>query len=68
MWVELCLGSNGNLHTIKCRICSEVEGKDKIFATKLDSLCKHVGQNKAERNIGNNVKKGDWYHFKDRAC
>ncbi len=45
-----------------------MEGKDKIFATKLDSLCKHVGQNKAERNIGNNVKKGDWYHFKDRAC
>jgi len=64
-WVELCLGSNGNLHIVKCRICSEVEGKDKIFAIKLDSLCKHVGWNKAKKNIGTNVKKGDWYHFKD---
>jgi hypothetical protein len=42
-----------------------MEGKDKIFATKLDSFYKHVGQSKAERNIGTNVKKGDWYHFKD---
>jgi len=42
-----------------------VEGKDKIFAIKLDSLCKHVGRNKVGRNIGTNVKKGDWYHFKD---
>jgi hypothetical protein len=65
LWVEFCLGSNGNLQTIKCRIYSEVERKDKIFATKLDSFCKHVGQSKVERNIGTNVKNGDWYHFKD---
>ncbi len=32
LWAKFCLGSNGSLHTIKCRICSEVEGKDKIFA------------------------------------
>jgi hypothetical protein len=30
-WAELCLGLNGNLHIIKCRICNEVEGKDKIL-------------------------------------
>jgi len=42
-----------------------VQWKDKIFATKLDSLCKHVGWTKTKRNIGTNVKKGDWYHFKD---
>jgi hypothetical protein len=27
-----------------------VEEKDKIFATKWDSLCKHAGQRKAKRN------------------
>jgi hypothetical protein len=36
-----------------------VEGKDKIFSTKWDSLCKHANQKKVERNIGTNVKKGD---------
>jgi hypothetical protein len=42
-----------------------VEGKDKIFATKLDSFCKNVGQSKVEKNIGINVKKGDWFSLKD---
>jgi hypothetical protein len=42
-----------------------VEGKDKIFIAKWDSLCKHVGRKKVKKNIGTNVKKGDWYHFKD---
>jgi hypothetical protein len=42
-----------------------VEGKDQIFIIKWDSLCKHVGRKKAKRNIGTNVKKRDWYHFKD---
>jgi len=49
----------------QCRICSKVERKDKMFAIKLDSLYKHVGRSKAKRNIGTNVKKGDWYHFKE---
>jgi hypothetical protein len=30
-WAKLCLGSNGDLHIIKCRACSEVEGKDKLL-------------------------------------
>ncbi len=37
-------GINGNLHTIKCRICNEVEGRDKILATKWDFLYKHTNQ------------------------
>lgn len=30
-WAKLCMGSNGDLHIIKCRACSEVEGKDKLL-------------------------------------
>jgi hypothetical protein len=41
---EFCLLLNGNLHTIKCKICSEVEGKDKLLATNWDSFCKHASQ------------------------
>jgi hypothetical protein len=58
------LASNGSLHTIKCRICNEVEGKDKLLV-KWDSFCKNASRRKAKRNIGTNVKKGDLYHSKD---
>jgi hypothetical protein len=29
--VELYLGSNGNLHIVKCGICSEAEEKDNLY-------------------------------------
>jgi hypothetical protein len=57
--VELCLGSHGNLHTIKCKICSEVDGKDKLLHAKWDSFCNHVGRKKAKNNIRTYVKKKD---------
>jgi hypothetical protein len=41
-----------------------VEGKDKILDAKWDSLCMHVGRRKTKKNIGTNVKKGDWYYSK----
>jgi hypothetical protein len=40
-WAKFNLSSNGNLHTIKCKIYSVVEGKE-ILATKWDSFCKHA--------------------------
>jgi hypothetical protein len=32
--VKLCLGSHGNLHTSKCKICNEVDVKDKLLHVK----------------------------------
>jgi hypothetical protein len=46
-----------NLHTIKSDICTKVERKDKLFAPKWDSFCKHVGHKKTNMNIGFDVKK-----------
>ncbi len=40
-WAKFNLGSNGNLHTIKCKIYNVVEGKE-ILATRWDSFCKHA--------------------------
>lgn len=40
-WAELFVGLDDNLHIIKCKICSEVEGKDKLIVFKWDSICKH---------------------------
>jgi hypothetical protein len=53
LWAKFCLGSNGNLHTIKCRIYNEVEGKNEIFFIKWDSFSKHVGRSKAEKEHWN---------------
>jgi hypothetical protein len=55
--VELCMGSHGNLHTIICKVCSEVDGTDKLLLAKWDSFCTHVGRKKVDKNIGTNVKK-----------
>ncbi len=63
-WTRFCLGSNRSLHSIKCKIYSKVERKDKILATKWDYFCKHVGWQKVLNNIGINVKKGEWYYSK----
>ncbi len=51
------------LHNVKCNICSQVEGKDKLFGLKWDALCKHIGRKKTNKNIGL-VKKGEWYYMK----
>jgi hypothetical protein len=58
-WVELFVREDGTLHTIKCKVYTEVEGKNKILAAKWDSLCKHVGRQKVVRSMGSNVKKWD---------
>jgi hypothetical protein len=30
-WAKLCVRLDGSLHIVKCKICSEVEGKNKVF-------------------------------------
>ncbi len=59
----MCLGSDGFLHNVKCKIYNQVEGKDKLLALKWDALCKHIGHKKAKKNIGS-MKKGEWYYTK----
>ncbi len=36
-------------------MCNEVQGKDKIFIAKWDSLYKHVGKKKANKNFITNL-------------
>jgi len=62
---KLCVRSNGNLHTVKCKICSEEKKKDKLLLPKWDFLCKHAGRKKTKKNIRTNVKKGHWYYSED---
>jgi hypothetical protein len=61
-WTCLSLGSKGNLHATKCKICSVVERKNKLFVPKWNYICKHAKHMKANKNIGTSVKKRDWYY------
>jgi hypothetical protein len=47
------------MHIVKCRISSEVEGKDKVLSVKWDFLAKYASRRKAAKDIGTDVKKGD---------
>jgi hypothetical protein len=58
------MGVDGYVHLVKCKVCEEVEHKDKSIAPKWDSLHKHVGRKKVERNM-KGVKKGEWYISND---
>ncbi len=49
---------------VKCKVCTEVEGKNKILVVKWDSLCKREGCQKAMRNMGSDVKKRDLFYSK----
>jgi hypothetical protein len=65
-WTEFVKGANGLCDLVKCRICSEMEGHDKILAPKWDTLKKHDGNHKAEFFLPMlNVKKGQWYVAKN---
>jgi hypothetical protein len=34
------------VHQVKCKVCSKIEGMDKLLAPKLDSPWKHNGRGK----------------------
>jgi hypothetical protein len=38
----------GEVQQVRCKVCTYVEGKQKLMATKLDSLFKHQGHRKAK--------------------
>jgi hypothetical protein len=59
-WAESVLGRDGSVMQVRCRICSEVEGREKILAPKIDGLWKHDGHRRALITF-RSVKKGEHY-------
>jgi hypothetical protein len=52
------MGVDGCVHLVKCKVCLEVEHKNKLLVPKWDSLQKHIGWRKAEKNV-KRVEKGE---------
>ena len=64
-WAELFRRANGLYEYVKCTVCSTISGKPKIMGPKWDALSKHGGKRKATKNLGNGVKKWQWYIAKN---
>jgi hypothetical protein len=45
------VNEKGEMHWVQCRICTVVEGKEKLLAPKLDILQKHISHRKAKVSI-----------------
>jgi hypothetical protein len=46
-WVEPVVDLTSKIHMVHYKVCSLVEGKDKILNLKMDGSQKHVGKRKA---------------------
>jgi hypothetical protein len=42
-WAKFVVGSNGKATQIWCKVCTQIEGKQKLLVPKLHCLWKHVG-------------------------
>jgi hypothetical protein len=65
-WIKFVLGSNGKVVQVQCKVCSLIDGKNKLLVIKLDSLWKHAGCCKALVAMLR-VKVGEHYFLKFNA-
>jgi hypothetical protein len=42
IWYELVCEGNGKIKMVRCKVCSNIEGRDKLLVLKLDYLIKHL--------------------------
>jgi hypothetical protein len=45
-WVESIIDRDGLVNSVRCIVCSKVEGRDKLLILKLDYLLKYLGRRK----------------------
>ncbi len=43
-WAELVGGLDGKVKMVRCKVCSTIERREKLFVPKLDRLKKHSGK------------------------
>jgi len=65
-WAESVLGLDGQVRQVRCKVCTDVEGREKLLVPKLDSLWKHAGRRKAATSFGK-IKAGEFYFLSTNA-
>jgi hypothetical protein len=61
-WVEVVIEASRQVIQVRCKICLEVERREKLLVPKIDSLYKQAGRRRALANIGK-VKRGEYYYL-----
>jgi hypothetical protein len=51
-WAKAVMGADGRIIQVRCKICSDIEGREKLLVPKIDSLYKHAGRKKALVDMG----------------
>jgi hypothetical protein len=65
-WAESIMGSKGKVVQGQCKVCSLIDGKDKLLVTKFDSPWKHAGHHKTLVALPV-VRVGEHYFLKSNA-
>jgi len=47
-WVKFIIDDKGLIHQVMCKICTYVEGKEKLIVPKLNSLVEHASHRKCK--------------------
>ncbi len=63
-WAKTIVGEDGLVTQVRCKICSNIEGKPKLLALKFNTLHKHVGCCKATIPSSGIVVE-DYLYYKD---
>jgi hypothetical protein len=61
-WVEGVVGADGRITQVSCMICSDIEGREKLLVSKIDSLYKHASRRRALVDMGK-VWRGEHYYL-----
>jgi hypothetical protein len=56
------VGLDGSITQVRCKVCSDVEGREKLLVPKIDSLYKHAGRRRALADMGK-VRRGEYYYL-----
>jgi hypothetical protein len=56
------VGVDGCITQIRCKICTDVEGREKLLVPKIDSLMKHAGRRRVAVDMGK-VKRGEYFYL-----
>jgi hypothetical protein len=61
-WAEPVVGVDGRITQVRCKICTDVEGREKLLVPKIDSLMKHAGRRRATADMGK-IKRGEYFYL-----
>jgi hypothetical protein len=62
MWAKMLKSEFGEVHMVKCIVCSFVKGKDVIIGPKFDTFEKHARKAKVIHDMAYlGKKKGEFY-------